>query len=306
MASIGLVCFTVLICSFPSAAVSDFISVDCHEATVGQLDRPSVLTCVITWEEGITDVVVRRVKWQKKGEDVPLLHYGEPMISRPGYSFAVNPWTNRTMNVSLLISRTTVADDGDYTCDVASDSGVSQGRTALRVTAKYSQPTVESIHQGATLKALHCVSVGGYPAGELRWFDAERYDWTGSATTEMTKMDNGLFNLSSTLALSEKSTFPKYICAVFNSSRRKEAEVIWEKVEELPDHDRSTMIQSSKVVAPLVVIGSLIVGLLALLVYRRRIHRPRNVPTEDPDVEEGVPEEEEEEEKDNKGEGRMV
>lgn len=94
--------------------------------------------------------------------------------------------------------------------------------------ARYSTPTITSTPTKITLNSegvLECKSHGGYPAGELRWFDEHNADWSKSAQMEATQTGSGLFHLSSKLTLLRGSILSKYTCVVFNASRGKEDEV---------------------------------------------------------------------------------
>lgn len=100
--------------------------------------------------------------------------------------------------------------------------------------AKYSVPTIhptpETITQN-TGGSLMCRSSGGYPKGQLRWFDEHNMEWTKSAKMEVKQAEDGLFNLSSELSLLQGSTFSKYTCKVFNASGGKEDEATFEITE---------------------------------------------------------------------------
>ncbi|XP_039469001.1 uncharacterized protein LOC120440470 isoform X2 [Oreochromis aureus] len=184
------------------------------------------------------------------------------------------------MNVSLLITNTAVADDGYYKCMVITDSGDDRMVTTLKVQARYSVLTVHSIPEKIVPNSdstLICESHGGYPKGTLRWFDEEKHEWTKSSEMEATQSDDGLFQLTSRLSLLRGSTFPKYTCAVFNASGGKEDEFTFETNIPPPslhgseEGQGSNTVGISKIVVPLVVIGSLMVGLLCvLLIYRWR------------------------------------
>lgn len=100
--------------------------------------------------------------------------------------------------------------------------------------AKYSAPTVRFI-SGKTAPnmedTLLCTSGGGYPQGQLRWFDVHNEEWTGSAKMEASEMEDGLFELSSRLTLLSGSTFSKYTCAVFNDKGDRENEFTFDTAE---------------------------------------------------------------------------
>ncbi|XP_045904060.1 selection and upkeep of intraepithelial T-cells protein 7 isoform X1 [Micropterus dolomieu] len=275
MASIGILFFilTVIIISSGNAG---FINVKCKPESKGQFGQQSLLECVILTGKEVTEAKVRVVIWKKGDKTVLLLHNGKTM-PEPGYSFAEPSWNESNMNVSLLITNTAVDHEGDYKCEVITDSGDDSSETTLRVTAKYSIPTIQSTPVKMTLNTdsvLTCESGGGYPKGQLRWFDVDNKEWTVSSKMEANLTENGLFHLSSKLSLLRGSIFSKYTCVVFNASGGKEFEATYELPSDPEKLDRFPT--ASKIVAPLVVIGSLITGLLmALLLYRRRSQQAR-------------------------------
>lgn len=97
--------------------------------------------------------------------------------------------------------------------------------------AKYSAPTIiskpEKITQNTDV-TLMCNSKGGYPRGQLRWFDEHNVDWTKSAEMETNQTESGLFELTSALTLLRGSIFSKYTCVVFNASGCKVDELTFE------------------------------------------------------------------------------
>ncbi|XP_076585843.1 putative selection and upkeep of intraepithelial T-cells protein 1 homolog isoform X2 [Chaetodon auriga] len=280
MASIGI----LLILTVLSISVGDaktFINVQCKTENRAQYGQSSLLECVVRTAQDVSNVQIRVVTWKKKGVEEPLLVFNRGrMMANSRYSFAEPSWNDKNMNVSLLIANTAVEDEGVYDCMVMTNSGDNTNHTNLNVTAKYSVPTIKPIPETITQNTdgtLVCNSDGGYPQGQLRWFDEHNMEWTKSADMEVKKTESGLFNLSSSLKLMRGSVFSKYTCIVFNASRGKEDEATFE----IPDkpksegHEREKGLDpASKIVAPVVVIGSLIAGLLLVLVLcRRRRHQ---------------------------------
>uniref|UniRef100_A0A3P9DD37 Ig-like domain-containing protein n=1 Tax=Maylandia zebra TaxID=106582 RepID=A0A3P9DD37_9CICH len=265
-------------------AVKRFVKVECKAENVGQYGQQSLLECVIKTSTDIKDPTIRTVAWKKltspEDEGDPVLGFNRWKLDRPkrGYRFAEPSWDEKNMNVSLLITNTAVADDGDYKCMVITDSGDDSMVTNLEVQARYSILTVYSIPEKIVPNSestLICESRGGYPKGTIRWFDEEKHDWTGSSEMEVTQSDDGLFQLTGRLPLFRGSTFQRYTCVVLNASGVKEDEIIFEislffsVVGQGPEP-----IEICKIVVRLVVTGSLMVGLLCvLLFYRWRAQR---------------------------------
>ncbi|KAM4585175.1 uncharacterized protein PAE49_004495 isoform 2-T2 [Odontesthes bonariensis] len=288
---------------FIGKSAQSFVEVHCESTNVGQYQHQSTLSCVVKPSQHQTsDFEITAVIWKKAGVADPLLYFDlRDLKKAPGYSFAVDSWDKKNRNVSLLIADTKVADEGEYTCTVVTDIGDNKQTTSLKVSAKYSTPTVEHVAEKNN-NALICKSHSGYPEGSLHWVDEHQGDWTKSSTLEVVKMENGLIELISRLPLLPGSTLPSYTCILYNSSSVKvdETTFLMSSPEGLDDQHPKNLTLTSKVIAPVVVIGSLIVGLLLLLVFRirrsRQARRPSTTPlmgqheavqTRDMDVEEG-------------------
>ncbi|XP_033986147.1 tapasin-related protein isoform X2 [Trematomus bernacchii] len=266
-----------------------FINVEVRAENVGKYGQQSLLECVYKPSEEAEDGQLIWVHWKKEGvEDILFFHKGDT-TAESRYSFAEPSWNTTNRNVSLLITDTSVKDEGEYTCEMETERGHGTKETRLRVTAKYNKPAIKFDPQTST---LICESDSGYPEGQLRWFDEFGTEWTKSAQMEATVVGSGLFNLSSKLTLKDGSTFSSYTCKVFNVSGGKEDEATYTVPE--PENEgraqEKEVDHTTKVVAPLVVIGSLIVGLLLLmlLLYKRRSQRGHQpVDTSDSPVEQG-------------------
>ncbi|KAK1885658.1 Programmed cell death 1 ligand 1 [Dissostichus eleginoides] len=234
MASNGvLLLFTFIHISIGHA---DFINVEVRAENVGKYGQQSLLECVYIPSQEAEDGKLLWVHWKKEFVDILFFHQGNTK-AESRYSFAEPSWNTANRNVSLLITNTSVKDEGEYTCEMETERGHGIKKSRLRVTAKYNKPAIKFDPQTSTLM---CESDSGYPKGQLRWFDEFGTEWTKSSEMEVDKTESGLFNLS----------------------RRNQEK----------GGDRTT-----KVVAPLVVIGS--------LVWSRGDHQP--VDTCDSPVEQG-------------------
>ncbi|TNM86202.1 hypothetical protein fugu_008473 [Takifugu bimaculatus] len=262
----------------PVGHAGSFISLHCSPEVNAQYGQTSVLGCKISISKELKDPRITWLSWTKEGVEEPLLHYKEGKLkAEPGYSFASPSWST-SMDVSLRIANTTLQHEGEYTCGVTVNTVNGEETSSLIVTAKYGTPTISSRPKKITLNSggtLECRASGGYPEGQIRWFDENGKEKTEDAKMSATPMDGGLFQLSSRLTLQKRSISSKYNCTVFNASGGLDGEVtslpFIRPYSEHKSPEKEPQPAAYKIVTPLVVIGSCIVGLLlALLVCRRR------------------------------------
>ncbi|XP_007569652.1 CD276 antigen homolog isoform X1 [Poecilia formosa] len=271
-----------------SGHAKSFIKVVCDTTITGQVAHQSMLTCKVETTQEIPDLNIAVVVWKKPGDDQFLSALDRRPDKKnkfpPGYKVTLNDRT-----VSLVITDPKVKDEGVYSCLVMTDSGNAETTTHFKVTAKYEAPSVDSIDEKVVPnahKSLICKATGGYPEGKLRWFDEKKTEWTKSAEpTIVNQTEDGLLEISSKLPLMKLSTSDEYTCVVYNASDGKEGSATIRTDD--PDHDPSTQNPSktslSAIIAPVLVIGSLIVGLLlALLICRRRSQQKNRRPSTAP------------------------
>lgn len=101
---------------------------------------------------------------------------------------------------------------------------------SLLFAAKYSVPTIIYKREGMTQDTggtLICNSEGGYPGGQLRWFDKDNVEQIKNAKITAKQEKSGLFHLSSSLTLLGGSISSKYTCVVFSASGDKVHEHTW-------------------------------------------------------------------------------
>ncbi|XP_019717665.1 hemicentin-1 [Hippocampus comes] len=278
MASAGFIFLLLLMVSVSLQNASDaFIQVDCKKENSGQYGQQSVVECVIRKSEEVKDLTVSRVVWKKDGLILLEVHNNQPR-SMAGYSFAEPSWNNKSLNVSLLIANTAVANHGNYSCMVMTDSGLDNKSTSLRVTAKYGKPSIHTTAANTTPSSqvtLTCRSQGGHPKGQLSWFEAPNGQLVGNVETAAEVMPNGLFSLSSELTLPSGRDASNYTCVVRNARGGKDDEVTGTipnagHVKGLGQDPKAKNTDlATKVVAPLIVIGSMIVGLLFLVFWKK-------------------------------------
>nr|XP_056721886.1 CD276 antigen [Euleptes europaea] len=128
-------------------------------------------------------------------------------------------------NVSLLLRRVQIADEGSFTCFVRVRD-YSSAAVALQVAALYSKPNL-SLEPNKNLKpgdpvAVTCHAFSGYPEATVLWRDSRGHNLTENVTTSQVANEEGLFDVRSVLrvALEPQST---YNCLVKNPLLGQEA-----------------------------------------------------------------------------------
>ncbi|XP_055758774.1 uncharacterized protein LOC129836505 isoform X2 [Salvelinus fontinalis] len=267
-----------LACIRAGNSSESFVKLECKEEYHGVYGQQSLLECIV---KAVQSVTILTVTWKRVGGDAILLEYHKhENASALGYKFAMPSWNNKNMNVSLLLTNTKMADKGVYECMVNTDRGDTTATISLSVTAKYKTPTMSSIPETNikenTDVTIFCNSTGGYQTGLIWWFDQFGSNWTRSAELVAKETEDGLFSLSSKFTvLKATSSYTNYTCKVLNVNGAEEGMasfVIQFAPRDLGSKaDHLDIVSTTKWLAPVVVIGSLIIGLLAaLLLFKRR------------------------------------
>ncbi|XP_048869784.1 uncharacterized protein zgc:174863 [Brienomyrus brachyistius] len=269
--------FLVVVGEFTLLFSAANVQLNCQHENFGISRQNSIINCSVKGAEA-SDVDIVVVIW-KKGKSTVLMYYKKNITrSEQRFKFAEQSWDTRNRNVSLLVTDTRVADEGQYQCHVITDSGEAEEDTSLKVRARYSKAVMSSIPEKdirENLKVeIFCNASGGYPAGVIHWYDQYNTDWTRSAKTDVVQTEDRLFNLTSKLTVLQASSISLgYRCVVFNSNGQQEAEAeyslpfaVVDPEKEHQEGDRHTL----TLTAILVVVGSLICGVLILMLLRKR------------------------------------
>ncbi|XP_072837650.2 CD276 antigen [Pogona vitticeps] len=142
-------------------------------------------------------------------------------------------YTNRTTlfydqlprgNVSLLLRRVRISDEGSFTCFVRVQD-YSSAAVMLQVAAFYSKPNL-NLEPNKSLKpgdpvTVTCHTFSGYPEATVLWHDGQGNNITENITTSQVANEEGLFDVRSVLrvVLEPNST---YSCLVKNPLLRQE------------------------------------------------------------------------------------
>lgn len=269
---------------FICVADTHLVTMRCMKNQVAQRGQNSLLQCVLNTSKEVPDLKILRLVWKRSSIDVLEFRDGKINASK-GYSFADPLWDNKNTNVSLLISEATVEQEGLYKCVVGTNVGnLIPYFISFSVTAKYTEPEIIFTEENSTdVKGILECKSSGYPKGQLRWLDEDNKEVLNSATMDSEKTKDGLIQLTSRLTLRKRGV-SSITCAVFNATDSKEGErTVHTKylTGELKDSDQESNAPPDQrsavnIVAPLVVIGSLIVGMLLIMMYRQHCRRASN------------------------------
>ncbi|XP_072539390.1 uncharacterized protein [Salminus brasiliensis] len=175
---------------------------------------------------------------------------------------------------SLELTDTALTDEGEYLYMLLTNRGIiKDGVFRISVTAKYNEPATnswpENIVEGQGAN-LYCNASGGYPAGVIHWFDKINTDWTKSATLTIKEGEDKLLQLSSKLSFpSIDPSWAPFRCVVLNSRNVQEGESTFQLKMTGDDPGSPVTVTVGVVVGGFIVI----VALIALLFYRKRIQR---------------------------------
>uniref|UniRef100_A0A663MCG4 CD276 antigen n=1 Tax=Athene cunicularia TaxID=194338 RepID=A0A663MCG4_ATHCN len=127
-------------------------------------------------------------------------------------------------NVSLLLRRVEISDEGSFTCFVRVQD-YSSAAVTLQVAAPYSKPNM-NLEPNKDLKpgdlaAVTCHASRGYPEASVLWQDSQGSNITENITTSQVANEEGLFDVHSVLqVLVEPSS--TYSCLVRNPVLQQE------------------------------------------------------------------------------------
>ncbi|MBN3279276.1 BT1A1 protein, partial [Polyodon spathula] len=106
----------------------------------------------------------------------------------------VKTMVKQEFEVSLTINQLKPSDEGDYTCKVKTSHGMRFKNVTVELEAPYSDSSPDCMTK---VKELTCVFSGGYPKGEIHWFDEQGNNVTNQASNSYNETGEGLFNISS-------------------------------------------------------------------------------------------------------------
>ncbi|XP_050924376.1 uncharacterized protein LOC127140501 isoform X3 [Lates calcarifer] len=126
-------------------------------------------------------------------------------------------------NASLQLTGVEVQDQGGYKCHTSTMRGNKDSFINLRVDAPVSKVNMEQVGN-----RIICSSEGIYPKPDLTWSTRPPSNTTFTNKTEVQKNEQQLYNISSSLILSDSENDLIYICTI--STRKNWRRVTWRKL----------------------------------------------------------------------------
>ncbi|XP_041077945.1 CD276 antigen homolog isoform X2 [Polyodon spathula] len=252
-----------------------FIKVECDPESQGVYSQDAVLNCkVVTVKK---DVQILKIMWCKVEADRCVnktkltFDNGKWSAEDPRFTSATPEWKERELSVSLLVRRTQVSDQGSYRFIISTDSGYDKGSTILRVTAPYSVPVISSVPginiEDSMLVTLTCNASGGYPPGQIHWFDQLDSNWTKSSVLRIIPTQDGRFNLTSIFNTTASSSMSLYKCVVVNN-KMEEQRAEYQLV--IGPGKQEGMKNVKTITAVCAVVAVLAISILILYIHQRR------------------------------------
>ncbi|XP_025899421.1 CD276 antigen [Nothoprocta perdicaria] len=129
-------------------------------------------------------------------------------------------------NVSLVLRRVEISDEGSFTCFVRV-RGYDSAAVLLQVAAPYSKPNL-NMEPNKNLKpgdlvAVTCHASRGYPEATVLWQDSHGGNITENVTTSQVANEEGLFDVQSVLQVSVEPS-STYSCLVRNPVLQQESQ----------------------------------------------------------------------------------
>ncbi|XP_073435563.1 CD276 antigen [Dendrobates tinctorius] len=121
-------------------------------------------------------------------------------------------------NMSLLLHKVSLSDEGSYTCFVNVGNS-SSAAVSLQVAAFYTKPTLymdpsEGLKPGDQV-TVTCHTYRGYPQAEILWQDGSGKNLTENITASQVANEEGLFHVQSSIRVILE-TNDTYTCLVYN------------------------------------------------------------------------------------------
>nr|XP_006003430.1 PREDICTED: uncharacterized protein LOC102347274 isoform X2 [Latimeria chalumnae] len=153
-----------------------------------------------------------------------------------------------------------------YYCTVKNErSGISISEEYVMPDSPYSKPEIFIDQKTEESITFVCKSSGGYPLGQIHWFDESGRNLTESAAVKYAWTSEGLHNIVSYLTLNSHDISLSYTCIVKN----ERSEISEEYVMPSSSLNVAGGKNNEKMIAVVIVVGALASGVIALFIWKK-------------------------------------
>ncbi|MEQ2238503.1 hypothetical protein ILYODFUR_033795 [Ilyodon furcidens] len=137
-------------------------------------------------------------------------------------------------NASLLLRRVKVQDEGKYKCYTSTSSGIKESFVSLKTEAPVSKVSISQVEN-----RIICSSEGIYPQPELSWSTIPPSNTTLQNRTTVQRTVEKLYNISSSLMVSDDDPGLTYSCTVrtqrnnMTATISKPSDLLWRTCVEI-------------------------------------------------------------------------
>ncbi|XP_041073035.1 CD276 antigen-like [Carcharodon carcharias] len=266
-----LLYFSLYIClSFSQS----FVTLDCKHSVMGTFADDTKLPCTFKSTKVKTFSSIELSKFEKDGNQIYVFKSQAGVKGPQNRIKLLHP---DSQDVSLVIQKTQLIDQGTYRYFLETSSGYDYQDITLKVIAPYSLPKVilsPNVTRRMRTTNLICETTG-YPLAQIHWFVYERKNLTSEAKTFSVETPQGLFKITSTLPIrvAESALEGNYTCAVWNMEEqvykvKKHFPIPF--LDEPNTHRQSERRKNKVLIAVFVIVGALGLGIIILTIFRFR------------------------------------
>ncbi|XP_059804672.1 programmed cell death 1 ligand 1-like isoform X2 [Hypanus sabinus] len=212
-----LIYFYLVLCA-NVYSVKEFVTLKCEETVTGILNEDTILPCNLTTAKPSKSITIELRKDEGNDRLVFRFNGRHDAMNAPNRIKLLSP---DLRNVSLVLQKTQLSDNGKYLYYLETDVGYKQVNIVLVVKAPYSLPKLALVNLTATTMVVTCETTG-YPSAQIHW-TVDGKNLTLNSKTKRKETAQGLISITSTLPIITSETDQEHncTCAVWNEAEHK-------------------------------------------------------------------------------------
>ncbi|XP_077774335.1 butyrophilin subfamily 2 member A2-like [Podarcis muralis] len=223
------VCILIFLQISHVLTVGRFVIIPPENPIVGFLGKEVILPCQLT-TSSIPESTSIQVQWilDKSSEKIDVKsYYGRNRPETQDNRYRGRAELSRTDlskgNMSLILKKTHLNDQGNYTCMVFLGDWYEEVVVELLLAAKGTEPTIALVDYKGWGIGLTCSSNGWYPKPKAFWLDSEGKVRSKQSDTTITETKTGNFSVSSSVT-TESGVDHEVSCKIINELLGMESE----------------------------------------------------------------------------------